>query len=203
MYVPDRWTGDALPELRSRQRHAVATTAVILADWAYDDADEIGDRRIHAMTARSLLSELPPCTWHQNLGWRRQMARTFDDLAGDAQSGADPLPRCTGEEMALHIVLIKAAGQHLDGEPDHLLGAIPPHPNDTDWISPMDFLFDDYDVLTLFDIAPDHIGGGLNLEPESWFIAFDHAAARDRWRGFRRRRPSPHRSGGGSVQIAV
>ncbi len=126
MYLVPEWSpDDELPGLTSRQRHEVATTAVMLADWAHDATDEIGDQQIHATTATSLLSELPPCIWQQNLVWRRQMARTFDDLADDAQSGANPLPRCTGEEMALHIVLIKSARQHLDGELDHLLAAIP------------------------------------------------------------------------------
>jgi hypothetical protein len=184
--VPAQPPTDDIPRLTPRQRRAVATTATMLADRAYDDIDTLGEQRIQEMMAQSLLSELPPCTWDHNTRRRRQMARAFDDLAADARCGADPQPTCTGEEMALHIVLVTAAGQHLDGELDHLLNEIPAHPNDNDWISPMDFLFEDYDVLTLFDAAPDHIGGGINLEPHAWFLAFDDTAARDPRRGFRR-----------------
>lgn len=63
-------------------------------------------------------------------------------------------PTCTGEQMALHIVVVTAAGRRLDDDFDDLLRDVPAHPDDIDWISPLEFLFEDYDVLTLFDPEP-------------------------------------------------
>ena len=95
--------------------------------------------------------ELPPCTWtcgsRGGDAWRRH-STTSRPMSPPAE------PTCTGEQMALHIVVVTAAGRRLDDDFDDLLRDVPAHPDDIDWISPLEFLFEDYDVLTLFDPEP-------------------------------------------------
>lgn len=133
---------------------------------------------------RSVFGEYPATTWGQPAGWRRQAARAFDDLAADAEAGRAPRPRCTGEEMALHLILDRAAALHAGGHVDYQLAGIPAHPRDGDWAGPLDYLFEDHDVLVLFDGAAP--GDGVNLDPPAWFEAFEPPRARDPRRGYRR-----------------
>lgn len=171
------------PELTERQRRAVAVTATQIADEVRVDTALLAGREIDSAGAGSVLAELPPCTWARGSRWRRRLAQAFDDLAADVAAGTDPEPTCTGEQMALHIVVVTAAGRHLDGALDDLLHEVPAHPEDIDWISPLDFLFEDYDVLTLFDPEPVH--DGVNLDPVDWFVPFEHHRARDPHRRYR------------------
>lgn len=66
---------------------------------------EIPESASHDIAA---LNNFPPCTWTQTATWWREQARCFDDLATEAAAGVDPQPRCTGEEMALHLILQRA-----------------------------------------------------------------------------------------------
>ena len=104
--------------------------------------------------------EPPPCTWtcgsRGGDAWRRH-STTSRPMSPPAE------PTCTGEQMALHIVVVTAAGRRLDDDFDDLLRDVPAHPDDIDWISPLEFLFEDYDVLTLFD--PEPLRTGSNLDP--------------------------------------
>ncbi|MDJ0419847.1 hypothetical protein [Rhodococcus opacus] len=86
--------------------------------------------------------------------------------------------------MALHIVVVTAAGRRLDDDFDDLRRDVPAHPDAIDWISPLDFLFEDYDVLTLFD--PEPVRDGVNLDPGDWCVPFEDHQARDPHRGYRR-----------------
>ncbi|WP_235214856.1 hypothetical protein [Rhodococcus opacus] len=147
------------------------------------DTALLAGREIDNAGAGSVLAELPPCTWTCGSRWRRRLAQAFDDLAADVAAGAGPEPTCTGEQMALHIIVVTAAGRHLDGDLDDLLRDVPAHPDDIDWISPLDFLFEDYDVLTLFD--PEPVRDGVNLDPGDWFLPFEDHQARDPHRGYR------------------
>ncbi|TQF74125.1 hypothetical protein FK531_05600 [Rhodococcus spelaei] len=184
--VPDPPTPDDDDEftLTPRQMHIVAIVARTLADSAYDDIDTHGDAPVTAGADRSVFTEYPATTWDQPAAWRRHAARSFDDLAADAESGRSPRPTCTGEEMALHLILRRASALHHDGHFDDELAAIPRHPEDSDWAGPLDYLFEDHDVLTLFDgITPDD---GVNLDPPAWFDPFEPPRARDPQRGYRR-----------------
>ncbi|MGN7158223.1 hypothetical protein ACTHRK_19305, partial [Dietzia cercidiphylli] len=69
-----------------------------------------------------------------------------------------PVPRCTGEEMALHLILHRtttATGQS--------------------WSDLAEDLFQDNDVLTLYDLPVDAVTGligGVQLTPSQWFTEF-------------------------------
>lgn len=172
-------------ELTERQRRTIVVTATVLAATAYGDTEALGARVIESEDHGSLLAALPPCTWGQGASWRRQMARAFDDLAADVAAGTDPKPTCTGEEMALHIILTRASSDHLAGHLDQVLAKVPAHDNDTDWAAPTSFLFQDHDVLSLYEEDGVPIRDGVNLEPEKWFLPFDDATARNPARSFR------------------
>lgn len=145
--------------------------------------------------ATGLFARLPRITFRQPRPWRRQMARCLDDLAADIEAGQWPLPRCTGEEMALHLAIDHAA-QLTGDRPHRVARAIADHPrhvDDFDWEGCSNLLFEDHDVLMLFDDALDGIEdsgselnqhmGMANLAAADWFEPFGEG--RDPARGFR------------------
>lgn len=160
--------------------------ASIMADEAYDDVAEFGDVAIAATTEPGpLIFDLfPPVTWGEDSVWRRRAARAFDDLAADLDAGREPEPTCTGEEMALHLILRRARDMHFDGETDHLVVGVEAQLRDRDWATPMEDLFVDHDVLTLFESTS--LAATEFLDPKNWFVPFDKATARDSARGYRR-----------------
>ncbi|MGW2920673.1 tetratricopeptide repeat protein [Streptomyces angustmyceticus] len=144
-----------------------------------------------------VFTELPAQTWSMDLTWRREMIRCFDDLADDIRSGSAPYPRCTGEEMALHLALEHAAAL-TDDDPeftDEFTAGIPEDPYDFAWSDCKDLLFEDHDVLMLYEPwsegidSPDNSVnqqmGMANLQPEKWFEPFRVTNRRDPDRGFR------------------
>ncbi|WP_157773027.1 hypothetical protein [Rhodococcoides fascians] len=184
---------DLVIELTPRQRCFVETAAWLLADDVYDAAEDIAAHPETASRDISILSDFPPCTWTQPVSWWREQARCFDDLAEEAQNGADPEPRSTGEEMALHLILGRARALATD-EPEiraELVNGIDAHPSDDDWDGPLDFLFQDHDVLTLFDDDTELRShelhpGAVNLAPQDWFTPFADSDSRQPSRGYRR-----------------
>ncbi|MEV7239120.1 hypothetical protein AB0N06_36070 [Streptomyces sp. NPDC051020] len=128
-------------------------------------------------------------TLHQNGHWRRQMARTRDDLTDDLTRAADVEPRSTGEVMALHVGSARARA--LERNRPQLarkaVAGLPEDRRDDDWDACSGILFQDHDVLMLFDDALDGVedsGSAVNLAPLDWFTAFDPDLARDPDRGF-------------------
>ena len=73
-----------------------------LSEHVWQDVADVGDAPLGRGEGR-VLGSLPPITFHQDQQWRRQMARCFDDLAADLAETRAVRPRCTGEEMALHL----------------------------------------------------------------------------------------------------
>ncbi|MGW1604606.1 tetratricopeptide repeat protein [Streptomyces eurythermus] len=164
----------------------------IEADMAADGLRELQDRPV---TARDwgfgCFDQLPSQTWDQGLEWRRRMIRAFDDLAADIREGRVPLPRCTGEEMALHLALEHAAAL-TDDTPDlaeEFTEGVPARPDDYDWFACKDLLFEDHDVLMLYepwmegiespDSAVNQHFGMVHLRPEDWFKPFRPEDERD------------------------
>lgn len=182
-YHDDTFDPDA-PTLTSRQSYVVSKVATELADAVSADAPLLGDLPVQPGPGRGVLAELPACTWTQDATWRRTMARAFDDLSADATATVDPEPRCTGEEMALHLIIGRARIAMLSGRFAKDLTELPQHENDDNWDDPLDYLFQDHDVLTLF--WPEPIPDGVNLDPEDWFIPFETGLQRDEERGFRK-----------------
>lgn len=184
-------------QLTPRTAFALWSSAVVCADSAYDDVEQHGDEPVQAAGDWALFDEYPRITHNQNGVWRRQAARAFDDLASDLDSGDWPRPTCIGEEMALHHVLrfLEEGGLELMVSPDEMC-ILPEHADDLDWEACRDGLFQDSDVLLLFDHEHDgmedpaaeenlKIGMG-DYRSGAWFDTFGNMSPRDGRRPFRR-----------------
>ncbi|MFJ9632792.1 hypothetical protein ACIRU8_34315 [Streptomyces sp. NPDC101175] len=170
----------------------------LIADMANQALGEITDRPVDLDdNYASVFSDLPVLTWRRDAQWRRQMVRCFDDLADDIRAGKWPQPKCTGEEMAIHLAIDHASSMVVD-EPElitEFVEGLPPHHNDWDWSLCIDVLLEDIDVLFLYEPwsqgiedSDHHINqfmGIANLEAEDWFKPFRQNDARDPDRAFR------------------
>ncbi|MFI1226165.1 MULTISPECIES: hypothetical protein [unclassified Streptomyces] len=182
---------------------SVRTAAVLrlaldeLAAQAWEDVAEFGDRPV-GKGQGLVLGSLPRVTWSQGAQWRRQMARCFDDLAADLAPGARSVtPGCTGEEMALHLGIARARSLTLNRPAlvDRAVAELPEGRDDYDWNWCSSVLFEDHDVLMLFDASLDGIEdsgndinqamGMANLASADWFEPFDPEESREPGRGFR------------------
>lgn len=135
------------------------TVAQIVADRAYDDVIQHGDEPVLDDYAWALFDRYPRITWRQDAVWRRQAARAYDDLTEDIAAGRWPRPTCPGEEMALHLILADAPTAVDDGRAglDQTLPRLPEHRDDYNRRMASEVLFQDHDILDLFDAERDGI----------------------------------------------
>lgn len=186
-------------QLTPRTADLLLTSLSVLADQAYDDADDLRDQPVTKQRPGDweLFTRLPSLTWSADRNWRRRMARAFDDLTDDLERGRWPQPSCTAEEMALHLAIEDAPGYLDDIDTrDTAHSQLPEHRDDYDWDACSDLLFQDHDVLMLFDARLDGVedpDGDVNqrlgmgdLRAAAWFEPFGYPDARDPKRGFRR-----------------
>ncbi|AZP14774.1 hypothetical protein EJC51_47075 [Streptomyces aquilus] len=183
--------------LTPRTAELLYSALVELAESAYDDAAELGDRPVIKDDdgAWGFFSRLPQVTWRQNAQWRRGLARACDDLAGDLASGRWPRPVCAAEEMVLHLALDDAL-EHLEAGDGSPHAALPTHRDDYDFDACSDFFFQDHDVLWLYDSkysedageaeGREPVGVPPALHPDNWFEDFLNVPARSPERGYRR-----------------
>lgn len=183
--VEDGTVDDLVPELTRRQRRLVEVSAWTLADDLYDAVEELERSPEAAWRNISILSDFPPSTWTQPVSWWREQARCFEDLAAEAASNIGPDPRCIAEEMALSLILGRARAMATDRS-DVRADVTAEHDSDDDWDGPLENLFHDHDVLTLFEDNGESHSGAVNLEPARWFSVFRDSEPRDPGRGFRR-----------------
>ncbi|MEU8618590.1 hypothetical protein [Streptomyces sp. NPDC048623] len=185
--------------LTPRTADLLYTELCVLADQAYDDSEELGDRTVVPDEYDGhwgVFSYLPKLTFAADLQWRRRFARAADDLASDLERGQWPEPTCTAEELALHLAIRDAADHEVedDAASDH--GRLPTHRDDYDFDMCSEVFSQDTDVLMLYNARfdgiedPDgetnqHMGIG-DLRAEAWFEPFLNVDARDPHRGFRR-----------------
>jgi hypothetical protein len=134
------------------------------------------------------LGLLPPIALHaRRREWVERFVQCFVDLTERLAHGELPYPRCTGEEMALHMAFNAAADQFADGETYesyHSWYASFPESLelDEDFDTARELLLEDEDVLLLDDISLDGIEdpssqaaqqlGTVNLHPDTWFLPF-------------------------------
>ncbi len=135
--------------------------------------------------------DLPPLAQRvADAVWMARFVRCFDAIVARLAEGrSDPiqLTSCTGEEMALHIVIDHAEDWLNNGvlwTPESLPVDAE---RDDDFDSARDVLFRDHDVLMLFDASLDGVDdpeGELheqfrfaNLHPSRWFLPFADQAA--------------------------
>ena len=185
-------------QLSPRTAAALWSIGQILADQAYDDVEEHGDAPVHDRGDWDLFDRYPRLTWAKDAVWRRQAARSYDDLTADLEAGDWPCPTCPAEEMALHLMLRDVAAAIDDGwiDVDRGAEALPRHPADFDWDLAYEVLFQDTDILALFDPTLDGIedpDAELNqtisigdYRAQAWFETFANMPQRDGRRPFRR-----------------
>lgn len=163
-----------------RMAYWLWSTALFLADTWRENAND------PEAVADLLPSVARP---HARGEWYERFGRCFDDLAERIATGEandERLAKCTGDELALHLV-IEHAEAHLN---DGVIGlhiaaaqALPDHgDDDSDFDAMRDVLFEDHDVLMLYNPALDGIEdptSGLsdqtrttNLHPRDWFEPF-------------------------------
>ena len=116
---------------------------------------------------------------------RRQMARSFDDLAEDLDAGRLPRPRTMAEQLALMIVILQASAALSDAEYGEDVAALDAHPHDGDWDAVSDGLMDDRDAEAFY--PPATAVQWLQIFPcDTWFAPRLGEQPRDSRRGFRR-----------------
>ncbi|HEY9313784.1 hypothetical protein [Williamsia sp.] len=157
-----------------RRAQALADAGDAVAADIRADADMLDTAPVDGQQLR-VLHTLPPTTFGQSRFWRYQLAECATRLAEDARRWGAPVPRCTGEEMVLHLILHRAAAADTGLPlPDAL--EWPDDPDDPDtWGDLTEYLFQDEDVLTLYDMPAEAIAdivGGVNLTPTEWFTEF-------------------------------
>ncbi|MGW0569825.1 hypothetical protein [Streptomyces tauricus] len=130
------------------------------------------------------------------------MVRTLDDLADDLRAGGAPLPRCTTEELAFHLMLHEAEVlfDFLEDDADFAEGyGLPPaeefsarHRQFSLWcevfLQDMDVLYHYDEDLAHVTADPDRpasrqLGTG-DLRPNAWFVTFGNLRPRDAARSF-------------------
>jgi hypothetical protein len=184
--------------LTPRTASVLYTALCTLADEAYDDVEEHADQPVPGPDAGdwSVLPRLPRITWRQDTAWRRDLARAADDLATDLEHGQWPNPRCTAEEMLLHLAIQDAEAIADDDIDDEGRQELPEYDGDYDWDLCSEMLFQDHDVLLLEEGWADGVedpDSQLNqkfrigdLRPANWFQPFNNVEARPATRGHRR-----------------
>ncbi|CRK57590.1 hypothetical protein [Alloactinosynnema sp. L-07] len=182
-------------QLTPRTASTLWSTCQLRAGLAYEDVIQFGDEPADPNDGRwSTFDEYPSITWRQNAVWRRQAARAFTDLADDLANGDWPQPRCAAEEMALHLAISMSRDAVHDDWPSatRAIEALPAHPDHFDWDMAKDVLFQDHDILNLFDLEldgiedPDTSIGMGDYRPHAWFKPFNSFPPRDGRRPFRR-----------------
>lgn len=176
---------DRRQSMTPRQRAALLTELHVLADEAYDDVVRFGDRPVAAADFWMFFDRFPTCTFRQPESWRREVARSADDLAGDLEKGDLPRPRTLAEQLVLAIGLNVAAALLVDEEVLDDVLALPARPGDHDWTAVYEMLFDDRDAEAFY--SADEVELWLKIAPmNSWFNAVDGHESREAGRGFRR-----------------
>lgn len=186
--------------LTPRTAAVLHTALTLLADHAYDDVGRHGDKPVTAASRVPwmVFDRLPRLSWRCDTSWRRRIARAFDDLRTDLECGQWPIPRCNGEELALHLA-IEDAPVLLHDQDEFMadvVAGLPTDPGDCDWERCSEMLFQDHDILLLADASVDGIDDPTNpvnqmvglgdLRPDNWFTEFRNVDPRDPRRGFRR-----------------
>lgn len=166
--------------LSPRNAAVLASALTTIADESILDIQSHGDRAVDDTDTWMVFDALPRVTWELGGSWRARFAQAARFLAADLKAGHAPLPACTAEEMAL-LLAFKETEVILDltrddKEYEHqLLGGLPTHQTDYEWVSLEEVFLQDTDVLMVFRADPS--GEALVpeddiLAPSQWFTTF-------------------------------
>jgi hypothetical protein len=165
-------SGSVLP---ARLAYLLWFNATYLADVFADDGLF---RETLPQNVLDYLKALPDAASTQ---WLERFCVGFLRIADAMERAQVPKPRCTGEEMALHIVLEFVAGDtkdvsYLYGD-DADFAELPPVANYNIGMDAVLDWMEDEDILLSFDFPADQLEalmafGTLNLIPSKWFLPF-------------------------------
>lgn len=154
------------------------------------------------LSGDSFLGMLPAHCDHQNVAWRLAMVRAVANLRDDLDAGRAPLPRCNGEEVALHVLLERASWLlEVVIEDGNVVGewGLPRReeltPRHVQFEAMREYFFQDEDVLGHYDEAlvdivsdPSHpVGEHMmygDLRSSEWWWTFGNLRPRDAGRGY-------------------
>lgn len=171
-------------QLTPRTALALVLASELLSDEAIEDMEAYGDEAVEEGWA--LFSRYPQITWFQDRRWREKAAEAFSDLGEDLMRGEWPLPQTPAEEMALHLMVNELP--YVQELLSDVLDPLPAHPLDYDKNHLRDSLFQDEDILMLFDMPhianpQDPLNQNLymgDMRPNSWFKPFGQFQPRPR-----------------------
>lgn len=154
-----------------------------MAYYLWNAAEILGDTWRHLFEEDLVDDSLPPIARPYAHGrWLRKFIAGFDRLAERIATGegeSSSLALCTAEEMALHEVINTAEDFAVDGVLDpEWIEDLPMHgQDDTDFELMREILFEDHDVLMLYNpaLAPllnDPEFRSTILHPRNWFKPF-------------------------------
>lgn len=162
-----------------------------MAYWLWSSSVYLSDTwRCARGDPEPLLDDLPPIARPYAKGdWFGRFTDCFEHLATRIAAGdgdQERLATCTGEELALHLVIDIAEAHLADrilGTDIEEAGTLPDHgDDDRDFEAMRDLLFRDHDVLLLFDPSLDgaedpdgeldRFARFANLHPRDWFLPF-------------------------------
>ena len=153
---------EIVAEVGARRRAQIITHADAVATDIRADTEQLGTAPVDPTNrgALRILGLLPPQTFAESAFWRHQLATAADNLRDETLRWGAPIPRCTGEEMVLYLILQRA--QKASRSPNQ-------------WYNLFEILFQDEDVLMLYDMPPEaaeSIADAVNLAPNRWFTEF-------------------------------
>jgi hypothetical protein len=130
-----------------------------------------------------LLELLPPVAQNINELEIELFIEAVAVISSKIRAGELPTPNSTAEELALHLTLDYALDIYPTltlgdlGEFDEILTLLPKHSADGLFEELRDTLFEDWDVLWLYDLSTDGIDyrpeiGAVNLSISKWFTPF-------------------------------
>lgn len=170
-----------------RQRELLRVRLWVYADILFDEVEEHGDAPVDPTGWWVVAEQLPRCTWNQNADWRRDMARAFDDLAGDMDAGMLPYPCSVAEHLALRVAIAGAQTAMIDHDYSDEVDALPQHAADRNWDSVIAELMTDRGTDALYSPDPHHVSASLAVVPiDTWFHTFPDRPSRALNRGYRR-----------------
>ncbi|MFJ5984501.1 hypothetical protein [Lentzea sp. NPDC092896] len=196
LFAPCKCNGSSCPrcdafQLTPRSAAVLWRVLVFLADQAFDDVLAHGDTPVDHRVHWMVFDKLPLMTWKRDAIWRRQVARSFDDLAADLETGRPPLPRCLAETLLLHLAILTGEDAVEDGWAglNGEFRSLPQHAEDFAWTVVEDFLRLDSRFRVLCSnggAGHDDFGKLHDFYSSTWFAPSGNLQPRDPRRPFRR-----------------
>ncbi|MEY9848505.1 hypothetical protein ABH940_005608 [Streptacidiphilus sp. BW17] len=178
-----------IPPLTARTAAVLRASLLGLGQAGSEQLQVLIDTPLASAADGGVFALLPRFTWSQNADWRRCFLQAFPALAEDLAVGI-PMPRTPAEEMALELAIVHADSllRSDPGRTAPVVSGLPADPRDYDWNACREALFQDSDLLMLFQPNADGLEDPENevnrrlgigdYRPAAWFCAFSNVEPR-------------------------